>query len=108
MVNEYLSTPAHPLPILEPVASMSIYTVVYLGSARGATGCLNSQFAIGEFLRGAAEFTLGGQGPLLFAWVQHEHLGRPPTRIHRQHISDSTESWRYNKLPFCHSAQTQN
>lgn len=31
---------------------------------------------------GAAEFTLGGQGPLLFAWVQRERLGNPPTRIH--------------------------
>lgn len=48
----------------------------------GASGCLNSRFAIGELLRGAAEFTLRGQGPFLFAWVQCEHLGHPPARIH--------------------------
>lgn len=66
--------------------------LVYLGSTAGDSECLNSQFAIGELLRGAAEFTLGGQGPLLFAWVQCEHLGHPPTRVHRQHISDCTES----------------
>lgn len=66
---------------LEQFASMSIYIVVYLGSTTGASGCLNSNFAIGELLRGAAEFTLGGQGPLLFAWVQRNHLVHPPTRI---------------------------
>lgn len=85
-----------------------IYTLVHLGSTRGATCCLNSQFAIGELLRRAAEFTLGGQGPLLFAWVQREHLGHPPTRIHRPHISDSTESSCNNKLPFCQTACTHN
>lgn len=61
---------------------MSVYTITCLGSTGVAIGCLNSQFAMGELLRGAAEFTLGGQGPLLFAWVQRERLGNPPTRIH--------------------------
>lgn len=95
-------------PTLQQFARMMIYTLVYLGRTRGASGCLNSQFAMGELLRGAAEFTLGGQGPLLFAWVQREHLGHPPTRIHRQHISDSTESSCNNKLPFCQTLCTHN
>lgn len=82
--------------------------LVYLGSTRRASGCLNSQFAIGELLRGAAEFTLGGQGPLLFAWVQRKHLGHPPTRIHRHHSSNSTESSCNNKLPFCQTPCTHN
>lgn len=100
-VNRYFSH-------FQRFARVRIYTLVYLGSTGGASGCLNSQFAKGELLRGAAEFTLGGQGPLLFAWVQHEHLGHPPTRIHRHHSSDSTESSCNNKLPFCQTPCTHN
>lgn len=94
-VNEFLFL------TLQQFASVLIYTLVCLGSTRGASGCLNSPFAIGELLRGAGEFTLGGQGPLLFAWVQREPLGHPPARVHRQHISNSTVSSWNNKLPFC-------
>lgn len=93
---------------LQQFASVLIYVLVYLGSTGGASGCLNSPFAIGELLRGAAEFTLGGQGPFLFAWVQREHLGHPPARIHQQHISNSTVSLCNNKLPFCQTACTHN
>lgn len=92
---------------LQQFARMIIYTLVCLGSTKGASDCFNSQLATGELLRGAAEFTLGGQGPLLFAWVQCEHLGHPPTRIHRtQYISDSAESSCYTKLPFCQTHNT--
>lgn len=93
---------------LQQFDSVLIYTLVYLWTTTGTSGCLNSQFAIGELLKRAAKFTLGGQGPFLFAWVQPELLGRPPTRIQRQHISDSTVSSCNDKLPFCQTACTHN
>lgn len=74
----------------------------------GDGGCLISHFVIGELLRGGAVFTLGGQGPLLFARVQREHLGRPPPAIRRQHISGCTESLCTNKLAFCQAARAHN
>lgn len=89
-------------------ASVLIYTWAYPGSARGASGCLNSRFAIGELLRGATEFTLGGRGPFLFARCSASIWAIPPTRVHRQHISDSTVSSCNNKLPFCQTACTHN
>lgn len=76
-VSEYLCI-CHTLPVYQDVD----LHVSVLSEYRGRYGCLNSQFAIRELLRGAAMFTLGGQGPLLFAWVQCEHLGHPPSRIH--------------------------
>lgn len=67
---------------LEQFDGVWIDAVAYFGTTLGASCCLNSQYAVGEILRRAAAFTLGGQGPLLFARVQCEHLGRPPARIH--------------------------
>lgn len=49
---------------------------------------MNSEFAVGELLRGAAEFVLGDGGAFLFVWAHHKHLDRPPTRIRQQHIRE--------------------